>query len=367
MHRFKLLDDTISPERATPTQPELRLHSQARILVVYGDIWSLAGNYLPSTLTEADVCSLALYGDGAAGGGACTSASRHAQLTRYHALMHLLRPPSPASSCTSASHGAEFFSERAVPFAPARSCRRFRLTTGRRPRSRPHHDRRGAAVASLPSVSSVNSQLFCPSITKISPASSAHPSPPPGCSELLPATSRGGKAMRLAMHYNKATHGFALESVPLGADPAAADSVLHHARCVDVSRRLYTLPAVASRCAGGYEPCLMVCALSVYASPLLRRPFVDRLWGEYAASTSGAAGPPPKMANAAVLLSAGDAVMTGRVASALGLEREQARSGLFGNAGMRFGDRLWPEGIACSVVRPRAVLYPAGGALEPAA
>ena len=40
---------------------------QARILVVYGDIWSLAGNYLPSTLSEADVCSLALYGDGAAG------------------------------------------------------------------------------------------------------------------------------------------------------------------------------------------------------------------------------------------------------------------------------------------------------------
>lgn len=36
------------------------------------------------------------------------------------------------------------------------------------------------------------------------------------------------------MHYNKATHGFALESVPLGADSATADAVVQSARCLIV-------------------------------------------------------------------------------------------------------------------------------------
>lgn len=51
------------------------------------------------------------------------------------------------------------------------------------------------------------------------------------------------------------------------------------------------------------------------------RPFLDRLWAEYAASTSSGK---PKVSDAAVLLSAGDAPMTDRVASVLGLAREQA-------------------------------------------
>lgn len=90
------------------------------------------------------------------------------------------------------------------------------------------------------------------------------------------------------MHYNKAMHGFAIESVPLGADRSTADAAVHAAR-----------------------------------------PFLDRLWGEYtnAAPSAGA-----RVADAAVLLSAGDAAMAGRVAAALGLSREQARGPTLGQS-----------------------------------
>lgn len=147
--------------------------------------------------------------------------------------------------------------------------------------------------------------------------------------------------MRLAMHYNKQTHGFALESVPLGADPASADTVIHSARCggclrpgrlpgrrkpVARGRRVLSLArggcAATAQCTARFPRGRALTRLARGAP----RPFLDRLWGGYLAGLGAAAGAPPKVADAAVLLSAGDAAMAGKVASAMGLAREQARA-----------------------------------------